>query len=388
MSVRSSRSRFLSSMRVLIHLVLWVSMALLAGCHSPQQASAGKSEGRLAGTLAPPLVASLPTNAFSTFPATNALPAEWLRASQDHFVIGPGDVLEIEMLGETNSLATATVGPDGKVYYGLLRGTFIWGLTLPQAKEKLQAEAGRLLQSKPEVSVVLKGVGSRRIWVLGSVQTPGVYGIAVPTTVLEAIAFAGGPLITANSAEEQADLENSFVLRNGQRLPVNLAKLLREGDLSQNIYLESDDFIFLQPAGPREIYVLGAVTAPNAVPFTRDTSLVTAIAYSGGPLPYASLSQVAIIRGSLTQPSIATVNFHRIVKGELADIQLEPGDLVYVPFSTFRKVEMFMNYVLDTFVRTIAVNEGQNAVVKNRGGVNPTIPIGNVGPPVVAPTTQ
>lgn len=310
---------------------------------------------------------NLPAAAFVSFPATNAVPTEWLKPPADPFVLGPGDVLEIEILGEAGSLSTVPIGPDGKIYYSLLPGNVVWGLTLLQTKELLESQLGKYLRVRPEVGVTLKAVGSRRVWVLGNVAQPGVYGMDSPMTVLELISVAGGATVN--------NLENSFVIRNGQRLPVDLQRLLKKGDLSQNIYLRPDDFVYLQSPRSEAIYVLGAVTLPNAVPYTEGLSLASAIAYGGGPAPYASLSQVAIIRGSLSQPSIATVNFNRIVTGELADIELHPGDLVYVPRSTFYILEYFLNTALDTLVRTVAVNEGRNAVIRNATPVESSIAI-------------
>ena len=59
--------------------------------------------------------------------------------------------------------------------------------------------------------------------------------------------------------EETADLQNSFVMREGQLLKVDFYKLLRQGDLSQNIYLQPDDFVYVRSASARNVYVLGAV---------------------------------------------------------------------------------------------------------------------------------
>src|SRR5439155_5230619 len=136
-------------MRVAFHPLMWLSVALLAGCHSPGRTAQHVSAR---GTNAP-MLASLPINVFSVIEATNTVPAEWLRSPQDRLLIGPGDVVEIELLGETNTLAASSAGPDGKVYYSLLPGVSIWGLTQAEAKEKLQAEAAKYLRSKPEVAL-------------------------------------------------------------------------------------------------------------------------------------------------------------------------------------------------------------------------------------------
>jgi polysaccharide export outer membrane protein len=164
-------------------------------------------------------------------------------------------------------------------------------------------------------------------------------------------------------------------LRHGKPVAVDLERLVHGGDLSQNIYLQADDFIYVRPAVSRDVYVLGAVLTPNIVPFTTQMSLATAIAYTGGPAKYASLSHVAIVRGSLTQPSIATVNFHHVLEGKLPDVMLEPGDLVYVPMSPLVRLEIFADSILTTFVQTIAVNEGRNAMVPFSTGVGVSVPV-------------
>ena len=100
---------------------------------------------------------------FNSVDTTNSIRSDWLAEPADFFRIGPGDTIEIEVLGEPASSATVLVGPDGKVYYSLLTGTFVWGLTLTEAKELLEKNLARFLRDKPEIAVTLRGVGSRRI---------------------------------------------------------------------------------------------------------------------------------------------------------------------------------------------------------------------------------
>jgi len=316
----------------------------------------------------------LGTNAFATVPAMAPIQKEWLAPSADFFRLGPGDILDIEMIGSKELPSTVQVGPDGKMYYSVLPGLFVWGLSLSEARDLIEQSLAKLLREPPEIGLTLKNVGSRRIWVLGNVANPGVYSIGTPTSLLEAIAGAGG-IAQAQGVGETADLTRSFVLRHGKPLAVDLQRLLHGGDLSQNIYLQADDFVYVRPAASRDVYVIGAVATPNIVPFTTQMTLATAIAYTGGPAKYASLSHVAVVRGSLTHPSIATVNFHHVLEGKLPDIVLEPGDLVYVPMSPLVRLEIFADSILTTFVQTIAVNEGRNAMVPFTTGVGVSVPV-------------
>jgi protein involved in polysaccharide export with SLBB domain len=87
-------------------------------------------------------------------------------------------------------------------------------------------------------------------------------------------------------------------------------------------------------------------------------TVVEAIALAGGTVPEACLSNVAILRGSLAHPQIAIVAINLVLVGKAPDVRLEPGDIVYVPFTPERVLERYATLILDTFVRTVGVNEG------------------------------
>ena len=93
--------------------------------------------------------------------------------------------------------------------------------------------------------------------------------------------------------------------------------------------------------------------------------MVAAIGQAEGTIKDAYLSHVAIVRGSLTQPKIAVVDYNAVTRGESPDVLLEPGDIVYVPFSPYRTLERYAMLILNTFVSTVAINEGAHAVTRN-----------------------
>lgn len=330
-------------------------------------------------------------------PLTNQLDAAWLKPPEEMFTLGPGDRVEIELLGDPATRSITLIGPDGKLYFNLLPGIDVWGLTLPQVRAALEREYTQYVREEPQISVALRSVESKRVWVLGRVQAPGVYALSAPTTLLEAIAMAGGTLSmssyqdqqAAGISEELADLRRSFVVRNGQRLPVDFERLLKQGDLSQNIYLQPDDFVYLPAGRAREVYVLGAVVQPRPVQFREGMSVATAIASCYGTLDDAYLTQVAVVRGSLSNPQVAIVDYKRVIRGEAKDIPLEPRDIVYVPLSPYRYLERYAELIVNTFVSSAAINAGSKAVgQQSAGGAGIFIPVGSgiqVIPPVNPP---
>lgn len=332
-----------------------------------------------------------------TVTLTNTLDPAWLKPPSQPFTLGPGDKLEIEILGETNSLATTVVGPDGKIYYYLLAGLDVWGLTLGQTKQKLEEGLAKYFREPPEVSLLLRGVESKDIWVLGRVQVPGVYPMTGPMTLLEAVSMAGGTLSlsafqqqeAAGANDELADLRHSFVLRHGRFLPVNFERLFHRGDLSQNIYLEPDDFVYFPAATAREVYVLGAVTEPRAVPYREGLTVAAAVASAYGTINGAYMHHVTVVRGSLTNPQVAVVDYKSVIRGEAPDIALQPKDIVYVPFSPYRYLVKYVQLAIDTFVSSAAINAGSATIgVPVTGAAGVFIPVGSgvqIIPPISPP---
>jgi protein involved in polysaccharide export with SLBB domain len=139
--------------------------------------------------------------------------------------------------------------------------------------------------------------------------------------------------------------------------------LVRQGDVSQNIYLQPDDFVYLPAAAGKNVYVLGAVVLPRAVAYTEGMTLITAIANAQGIIKDAFHWHVAIVRGSLSEPRVALVDYKAIAKGKALDVELQPQDIVYVPFKPYRFLTKYADIAMQTFVSSVAINEGTHAAV-------------------------
>lgn len=304
-------------------------------------------------------------------------PPALLQPPTEPYRLGPGDKLDIEILSEPDSRAETFVTPDGRLYYNLLPGIEVLGKSAAELKPELETQLAKYYHG-PQVTISLVEAVSQRVAVLGRVNNPGNYSLKTPMRVLDALSLAGGLFASrfTGTTEELADLKHSFITRKGEVLPVDFERLIRDGDLSQNIYLQADDFIYLPSSLTNEVYVLGAVTEPRPVGFMNEMNLLGVLGRGLGLRPDADLTRVNIIRGSLTDPKIATVDAKAILTGEATNIRLEPGDIVYIPGAGTISAKSLAREAVNTFVRVVAANEGGNFGSNDSDNVGVSVNVG------------
>ena len=178
------------------------------------------------------------------------------------------------------------IGPDGRISFLQARDIMAAGLTIDELRAKMDEALAKFYQN-PRTIITPAAFHSKKYIVLGAVVTKGVYTFDRPLSVIEALARAGGLQtgLYGRDTVELADLGHSFLVRNGQRVPVDFERLFQRGDLSQNVPLEPDDFLYFALASANEIYVLGQVTSPGVAAFLPRTSAMSVIAARGGFTP-------------------------------------------------------------------------------------------------------
>ncbi|WP_309400689.1 polysaccharide biosynthesis/export family protein [Cerasicoccus maritimus] len=316
------------------------------------------------------------TTEFESIEPDMKITPEMLEPSTAAYRLGPGDILEIEVAEIPGTLARTFIMPDGMVYYNLAGGVKAEGLTVQGLSDALAQELSRDY-AEPVVNITLVEVKSRRYWMLGRVYNPGLYPLRQPTTLIESIAMAGG-LFSARfsgSTEELADLGHSIVIRDGEVLPVDFTKLIRDGDMTQNIYLQHNDYIYLPSAQASSVLLLGRVNQPKAVSYKDGLTLTECIAYGLGPAQKAYLSQVVIVRGSLREPQVAVVDFHAIMTGQAPDVRLEPSDIVWIPQNPWATAYDYLKQVVRSAAQAIAINEGSRVAGLDTGA-SVSVPVG------------
>jgi polysaccharide export outer membrane protein len=155
--------------------------------------------------------------------------------------IGPDDVLAVSVWEQKDLDQIVTVRRDGKISLPLAGEVEAAGLTTAELTARLTTLYSRMVRGI-QVTVGVREIKSRPVFLVGSVVRPGPIQLTHEMTVSQALAAAGGPTATA-------DLESAFVLRGDQKIPVNLHRMLQQGDTAQNIKLQPRDVISIPNAG-------------------------------------------------------------------------------------------------------------------------------------------
>ena len=167
-------------------------------------------------------------------------PAQPKAATEDPgYIIGPEDVLSINVWKETELTKLVPVRPDGKISLPLLNDVQAAGLTPQQLGASIRDGLKKFI-SDPEVTVIVTAVNSRRVYVMGEVTHPGAFPLLPGMTVLQALASAG-------SFTQFANIKGIYVLRNEEgkqvKHPFNYKAVVKGQNAAQNLELKSGDTI-------------------------------------------------------------------------------------------------------------------------------------------------
>jgi len=309
----------------------------------------------------------------------NTICPSLLNPPSGEYRIGPGDELDIEIAEDLNSRATAKVMPDGMLYYNVANGINVKGKSIREVSTAL-SEALSYDYVEPVVTVNVANADSQRFWILGQIKNPGTYPLKKPTTLLAALSRGEG-LGSANigfESEDTVDLSRAILIRGKNLVPVDFEALIERGDMSQNVYVHPNDYIYLPSRLNNMIYVLGRVNNPGPIFHDNNTTLLSAVAAAGGPRPDAIVTKATIIRGCTNDPEVCIVDLQQLMRGQTPNLRLKGGDIVWLPLSHWTNIRDYTEAILLTAGQAIAV-QGGLSTVGSTGGVGVNINAGGGG---------
>ena len=219
------------------------------------------------------------------------------------------------------------IGDDGSLYYPYVGVIQADGMTVPELREVLTIRLSAYIK-KPQLDVRVVAFRSKRVYVVGEVNNPGVLPLDdLPMLITDAINLSGG--LTA-----EADKTGVNVSRDGKTYAINLKSLYDYADASQNMALVHGDIVNVLDRDQQKVFMMGEVRTPGAVEIVNGRLTLAAALGEGGGVNQvtADPTGIYVIRGSDgADPQIFRLNSNLAFGMLLAErFEMKPQDVVFV----------------------------------------------------------
>jgi protein involved in polysaccharide export with SLBB domain len=214
-------------------------------------------------------------------PATDVpVPAE--------YVIGPGDTIQVQLIGNTKGRYSLVVGRDGRINFPELGPIAVGGRRFEDIRADLETRV-RQQMIGTQASIGIGELRSIRVFVLGDAQVPGSYTVSGLSTITNALFVSGG-------VKKIGSLRNIHLKRSGRTVTtLDLYDLLLRGDTSADVRLLPGDVIFVPPVGTT-VGLGGEVRRPAIYELKKEASASELLQLGGGLTPEADPKLATIDR--------------------------------------------------------------------------------------------
>ncbi|KPJ61635.1 MAG: hypothetical protein AMJ46_00630 [Latescibacteria bacterium DG_63] len=248
--------------------------------------------------------------------------------SAEDYVLGPGDVLEIDVWGKVSLQYRLEVDVEGKIFIPDSGSLTLAGKSLEEARKAIESTVGSALR-EARIETRLVSLREFKVHVSGEVDMPGSFNASAVMRAFEILGFSERDTLRPR-LKESSSLRNIQIRRkNGDTERVDLALFYLAGDLAQNPPLRDGDVIYV-PKAERFFSVSGAVMFPGTYELVEGEKLSDVLRLVGGVTPKADMEMGEVRRfvGSDETESIH-FNVESVILGE-KDFDIRDGDRIYV----------------------------------------------------------
>ncbi len=267
--------------------------------------------------------------------------------AQEDYRLGIDDVIHISVWQEKDLDKTLTIASDGYINFPLIGRVKACGLTVMELTAEITARLQQDFLVHPQVNIEVKNYNSKRVYVLGNVDRPGVYSLKGKADILDILSMVGGVttkagnellVIRASAAEIKQGKEIVELLHQKEVVKSDLHELLTKGNLKHNLILGAGDVVYVpsrESIIDQNIYVMGAVAKAGSYEFKSGLTALNACIIAGGFTPVAAPNRTQITRYDNGKQKIIKIDLNEVNKGNIADIKLAPADRIFIPESYF-----------------------------------------------------
>ncbi|MBL6693323.1 MAG: SLBB domain-containing protein [SAR86 cluster bacterium] len=203
------------------------------------------------------------------------------------YKISIGDVLVVSFVGPLlEGSNEVDVALDGNIFIENIGKFYVYGKSTDSIEEDILKKLEDIYPGT-EIIISPKELKPIQVYILGEVETPGIFNFNALTTVSNALINAGG-------VKDSGSLRNITLQRiNGEKLKIDLYDLLIYGDRSNDQRLVNGDTILINSVG-RFVEVYGEVNRPKFYELDAEDSYQDLINFAGGYTSYSDFNQTSI----------------------------------------------------------------------------------------------
>ncbi|MFN0169609.1 MAG: polysaccharide biosynthesis/export family protein [Bryobacteraceae bacterium] len=250
-------------------------------------------------------------------------------------VIGPDDVLDIQVFQVPDLSRTVRVDQRGRITLPLIGVVEAQGLTPGSLEQTIARRLEEKYLNQASVTVFVRELKSRSVSVLGAVGAAGVYQLTGPKTLAEVIALARG---LAEAPHAKAG-NRVLITHEGKTEEVSVQELMNNQGRAAEVRIHPGDEVRVLPA--EVVYVMGDVVRPGSYPVETHeaVNVVQAMALAGGPLRTAKMKEIVIYRKDRQGKTVEVpLTITSRLTGPDAMRLVEPNDILFVPGSMTKRV--------------------------------------------------
>jgi polysaccharide export outer membrane protein len=296
-----------------------------------------------------------------------------MRGFSDDYKVGPGDLLEIQVIGREDLKYELRVSNSGEISFPMLGLVQVNDLT----GFEVEAEVARRLREKglvdwPEVMAYIKEYQSKPIYVSGAVVNPGEFVMSQDLTVVDAILLAGGLKVTAGdeallhrraSKAAGAGAPDQGGSRPGTEVVRIDLRGIKNGQFpSESLPLRRGDVLVVPEQVMHAFFVVGDVVAPRDYRFQPGQTVLAsqAISWAGGPLPWAKMSEGMLVRYDANgNRSELKADYAAILEGRQPDFPVLKNDIIFIPGSRAKTIAHGLIGITDLMVMQASFRAGR-----------------------------
>lgn len=253
--------------------------------------------------------------------------------SQNNYIVGPGDVLDIQIWDNSDLNRIVEISQDGSFSFPFIGKIITSNLSIFQIERLLINKLSDGYLVAPQVSISVAEYQNQKVFLFGEIARPGSYILKHHSQLLEIISEAGGfteqrgttgIVIRPETGAKKKRPTPLYEAKKSEIIQINLDKLISGAEDTSPFYVMPGDSIYISES--EKIFVTGEVWRPGELRWEKGLTVRQAVSMAGGSTPKASIKRIQIIRYDNS--------LEKTIKPKLGDPVL-PNDIIKVPESYF-----------------------------------------------------